>query len=241
MYTQCTHTHNACTHTQCAHTHNALGPTATLCARTPCFAEDDGGDDSTDVCTTLEPSTPALESLVWHASDAAVKPIVANRRIERLPEPKFDAKALPFPAMSLQVRLCTGAAAAAMFACVSVCACACACVCLGVRLCGVCVCVRPHVCVCASTRVCGWVYVCEWVWAQGYGCTGSGCVCAQLAAEHLWCHVSVFCWCVGVLLVRGCSVGAWVGLLMRGCAEGDIQEGSGLRERVRMFCSMLAS
>ncbi|KAF5840559.1 hypothetical protein DUNSADRAFT_16357 [Dunaliella salina] len=68
--------------------------------------EDEGaGNDSTDVCTTLDPSTPALESLVWHASDAAVKPIVANRRIERLPEPKFDAKALPFPAMSLQEML----------------------------------------------------------------------------------------------------------------------------------------
>eukprot|EP00955_Chlamydomonas_euryale_P023544 248985-Chlamydomonas_euryale.AAC.1 len=40
---------------------------------------------------------------MWHPSDTAVKPIVANRRIERLPEPKFDAKALPFPALSLQV------------------------------------------------------------------------------------------------------------------------------------------
>lgn len=61
------------------------------------------GNDNTDVCTTADPSTPALEGLVWHASDAAVKPIVANRRIERLPEPKFEPKALPFPAMSLQV------------------------------------------------------------------------------------------------------------------------------------------
>jgi len=57
-----------------------------------------------DSCV-LAPGAPSLESLVWHASDAAVKPIVANRRIERLPEPKFDAKALPFPAMTLQVRV----------------------------------------------------------------------------------------------------------------------------------------
>ena len=37
-----------------------------------------------------------LASLVWHASDLAVKPIVANRRIERLPEPRWDPRAIPF-------------------------------------------------------------------------------------------------------------------------------------------------
>lgn len=47
----------------------------------------------------LDPSS--VELLIWHASDTAVKPIVANRRIERLPEPKYDAKALTFPALSL--------------------------------------------------------------------------------------------------------------------------------------------
>ena len=46
----------------------------------------------------------ALDSLIWHPSDTAVKPIVANRRIERLPEPRYDPKALPFTAMALQVR-----------------------------------------------------------------------------------------------------------------------------------------
>ena len=51
----------------------------------------------------MTPGTPALETLVWHPSDAAVKPIVANRRIERLPEPRYDPRALPFQPMSLQV------------------------------------------------------------------------------------------------------------------------------------------
>ncbi len=48
-----------------------------------------------------QPSTsgtprPSVYELIWHASDSSVKPIVANRRIERLPEPKWDAQALPF-------------------------------------------------------------------------------------------------------------------------------------------------
>ncbi len=47
--------------------------------------------------------TSTMDALIWHASDSAVKPIVANRRIERLPELKWDAKALPFAPMSLQV------------------------------------------------------------------------------------------------------------------------------------------
>lgn len=45
----------------------------------------------------------AVETLIWHASDSAVKPIVANRRIERLPEPKYDPKSLPFTPMLLPV------------------------------------------------------------------------------------------------------------------------------------------
>lgn len=44
---------------------------------------------------------PPLESLVWHASDVMVKPIVGNRRIERLPELRFDSTSLPFPALTL--------------------------------------------------------------------------------------------------------------------------------------------
>lgn len=48
-----------------------------------------------------QPSTsgtprPSVYELIWHVSDSSVKPIVANRRIERLPEPKWDAQALPF-------------------------------------------------------------------------------------------------------------------------------------------------
>lgn len=45
----------------------------------------------------------AVEALIWHASDSAVKPIVANRRIERLPDPRYDPKGLPFTPLSLQV------------------------------------------------------------------------------------------------------------------------------------------
>ena len=64
-----------------------------------------------------QPSTsgnprPSVYELIWHASDSSVKPIVANRRIERLPEPKWDAHALPFkplvgPCQTLQTgRFC---------------------------------------------------------------------------------------------------------------------------------------
>ncbi len=49
--------------------------------------------------------TGTVEALIWHPSDSAVKPIVANRRIERLPEPRYDPKALSFTPMSLQVRI----------------------------------------------------------------------------------------------------------------------------------------
>ena len=40
---------------------------------------------------------PRLEDLIWHPSDSAVLPIVANRRIESVADPQFDAAALPFP------------------------------------------------------------------------------------------------------------------------------------------------
>ncbi|KAG2493011.1 hypothetical protein HYH03_008674 [Edaphochlamys debaryana] len=43
----------------------------------------------------------SLEDLIWHPSDTAVKPIVANRRIERLPEPRYDAASLPFKPWTL--------------------------------------------------------------------------------------------------------------------------------------------
>lgn len=47
----------------------------------------------------------AVLSLLWHPSDSAVKPIVANRRIERLPDLTWDAKSLPFEPLSLQQML----------------------------------------------------------------------------------------------------------------------------------------
>jgi serine/threonine-protein kinase ULK4 len=49
-------------------------------------------------------SDPAL-SIMWHPSDSAVKPIVANRRIERLPEVQWDASSLPFEPYTLQQML----------------------------------------------------------------------------------------------------------------------------------------
>jgi serine/threonine-protein kinase ULK4 len=54
--------------------------------------------------------TAALLGLMWHASDLAVKPIVANRRIERLPEPVWDAALLDFAPLTLQQMLDSGQA-----------------------------------------------------------------------------------------------------------------------------------
>lgn len=47
----------------------------------------------------------AVLQLIWHPSDSAVKPIVANRRIERLPEVQWDPKTLPFEPLNLQQML----------------------------------------------------------------------------------------------------------------------------------------
>ena len=55
--------------------------------------QDEGPADQSSTSGTPRPS---VYELIWHASDSSVKPIVANRRIERLPEPKWDAEALPF-------------------------------------------------------------------------------------------------------------------------------------------------
>ena len=55
--------------------------------------QDEGPADQSSTSGTPGPS---VYELIWHASDSSVKPIVANRRIERLPEPKWDAEALPF-------------------------------------------------------------------------------------------------------------------------------------------------
>ncbi|CAG9460825.1 unnamed protein product [Pedinophyceae sp. YPF-701] len=48
------------------------------------------------------PGGACLEDVIWHASDMVVKPIVGNRRIERVPEPRWDAAALPFRPLTLQ-------------------------------------------------------------------------------------------------------------------------------------------
>eukprot|EP00891_Asterochloris_glomerata_P004830 jgi/Astpho2/4830/e_gw1.00068.1.1_t len=44
---------------------------------------------------------PSAASLIWHATDSSVKPIVSNRRIERLPEPQWDPRLLPFKPLAL--------------------------------------------------------------------------------------------------------------------------------------------
>ena len=70
----------------------------------PCFVADFERPASQQEGSAEQPSTsgsprPSVYDLIWHATDASVKPIVANRRIERLPEPKWDARALPFKAL----------------------------------------------------------------------------------------------------------------------------------------------
>lgn len=50
-------------------------------------------------------SRSAVLQLIWHPSDSAVKPIVANRRIERLPEVQYDGNSLPFEPLNLQQML----------------------------------------------------------------------------------------------------------------------------------------
>lgn len=56
-------------------------------------------DSNAEQPTNSGSPRPSLYDLLWHATDSSVKPIVANRRIERLPEPKWDARALPFKAL----------------------------------------------------------------------------------------------------------------------------------------------
>jgi serine/threonine-protein kinase ULK4 len=68
--------------------------------------------DEDDAASVLAAAGGAsnVEGIIWHVSDSAVKPIVANRRIERLPEPRYEPKGLPFTPLSLQVG-CSGEAA----------------------------------------------------------------------------------------------------------------------------------
>ena len=43
-----------------------------------------------------------LEDVIWHPSDSVVKPIVGNRRVERVLDPKWEPASLPFRPFSLQ-------------------------------------------------------------------------------------------------------------------------------------------
>ena len=52
---------------------------------------------ATDAGAALE----SIASLMHHATDSAIKPIVLNRRIEVLPEPMYDPAGLPFPALTV--------------------------------------------------------------------------------------------------------------------------------------------
>lgn len=46
-------------------------------------------------------NTPQMEDLLHHPSDAHIRPLVSNARIEKLPEQKFEPATLGFPALSL--------------------------------------------------------------------------------------------------------------------------------------------
>ena len=49
----------------------------------------------------LEAADAAAAALMNHPTDSQVKPIVLNRRIEVVPEPHFDASALPFEPLTI--------------------------------------------------------------------------------------------------------------------------------------------
>lgn len=62
---------------------------ACTCAHGSGAARDGAGGEGGGGCAPLE-------SLIWHASDGVVLPIMANRRIEKLAQPQWDARSLPF-------------------------------------------------------------------------------------------------------------------------------------------------
>jgi serine/threonine-protein kinase ULK4 len=66
-------------------------------ARTP----DESPDDSSDNVESAVQQV-AQSQLLWHQLDLAVKPIVLNRRIEKVQEPTFDPRLLPVEALSSQ-------------------------------------------------------------------------------------------------------------------------------------------
>ena len=56
-------------------------------------AENAAADGDDAAAADEQPSS--VEDLVWHTTDSAVKPIVGNRRIERVPEPRWEAGHFP--------------------------------------------------------------------------------------------------------------------------------------------------
>ncbi|KAK9809997.1 hypothetical protein WJX72_003108 [[Myrmecia] bisecta] len=64
-----------------------------------------GMSPRSDEPQAAHPSVPTVEELIWHASDSSVKPIVSNRRIERVPEARWEARLLPFTPLTLQEML----------------------------------------------------------------------------------------------------------------------------------------
>ena len=65
------------------------------------------GEDSTPQGSEARTCSAAsvVEELLWHRSDQAVKPIVHNRRIEKVAEPTYDRRLLPFRASALDEML----------------------------------------------------------------------------------------------------------------------------------------
>lgn len=63
---------------------------------TPDEAPDDSSSDGVESAV----QQVAQSQLLWHQLDLAVKPIVLNRRIEKVQEPTFDPRALPVEALS---------------------------------------------------------------------------------------------------------------------------------------------
>ncbi|GBG84170.1 hypothetical protein CBR_g38144 [Chara braunii] len=61
---------------------------------------DDDGRTGNDGGVPSKAGLVSLSDVMWHALDSSVKPIVLNRRIEKLQEPTFELRALPVDALS---------------------------------------------------------------------------------------------------------------------------------------------
>lgn len=64
-----------------------------------------GGGEPADARAERAAVAQEVEELLWHRSDMTVKPIVQNRRIERVAEPTFDRRLLPFRPATLDAML----------------------------------------------------------------------------------------------------------------------------------------